>query len=337
MIDMPKKRRSTKGLRKGSGLFGNKMVLAVLIGTIVMVGGFTAFYMMSGRDSATWDSATQVMRDRGISTLPDTTETVTTTTAEINETELMAMVNPVNMRVFGIDGEGTRHEVVEAAVVAESAFIGDIEIFDVEFDIAWDLTLYLGYNSQFFAESRTVQVFISIVDSAVFDTYGNSYIDETPVVFEYNVTVNADSLGNLIGFVTFSMVNDLYGAIVTSIDDIDNLIFDMARANGALINQEAIVNEDGTTTINELTGMLTFEYGVLGFYMVDGLGSDANRALKRLTVTTEPVAPETGEVPPASAFSVYSIGGYNIEDTVLIMGMGVFVMILVFVYLGRRR
>jgi hypothetical protein len=320
---MPR-RKTTRGLKKGKGMFANRMLLAALVGMIVIGGGFAAFYFMSNRDTITWNNATEVMRNRGVH---DNLIVTTTTTGEAGEIDISQIANPVIMSVYGVDNSEHLHLIADSSP-AQSAFIGELNITDIQFNITWNLVQYYTDYPETFSDYRTIQLFLSVVNTYVSDTYGHSYSDNTSIVYTDNVTIDVTTL---VGYSVFSMVNNLYN--VSSIDDMNALVVNNARANGAMINQAL---SDDNETITDVTGMLTFDYGILGFYMVDGLGSDANRALKRLTVTTEPVAPDTG-VPPASAFAIYNIGVYQVSDTVLIIGMGVFAMILVFVYLGRRR
>lgn len=340
---MPKKRKR-KQMKKTVGIMGNKMFLAAIVGIIIIGGGIAAFYMMpglfGGNDIATWDSASTIIADRERMSAPPpppTTDPVTTTTDGEPVDEYLT-TNPIQMSLFGIDIDGVRHAVPEPAPAAQSAYLGEVEIFDVEFDISWNFLMDINqYPERYASGDVEVMIMLSLVDRFVSDTHGNAYTDSYdsgaiyPADFTYNFTVlSADLLSQSVGTMTFSLIDDLYGAFAyTDINDIDAAALADSRT-ATLMNQ---VLEDDNVTITELTGMLTFEYGILGYYMVNELGSDANRALKRLTVTTDPVIPEE-----VGGMSVYDIGGYAISDSaLLIVGLGVFSMIMVYYCLNRRR
>ena len=351
---MPKRRKKSKknvrGRKKSVGIMANKTILAAIVGIIIIGGGFAAFYMMPTQDAATWDAATEIIRDRGgasgVPSAPDdtnvtdTTDTTTVTdeTVEVPIDEHL-YTNPVQMTLFGIDIDGVRHPVLESAPTVQSAYLGDVEIFDVEFDIYFNYVSDVVEHPERYVGNVEVMIMLSLVDRMVVDTYGNVYGDTSrsevvyPGDFTYNHTIlEADMIPSGSGFVTVSLVNDLYGSFVyTDINDVDNAMFEDARSAG-LMNQEIVDN----VTV-DLTGRLTFSYGVLGYYMVNEYGSEANRALKRMTVTTEPVAsPDIS--PPAVEMSVYNIGGREVSDfMLLVVGLGVFGMIMVYYYLSRRR
>lgn len=333
-------RRTKKATRvtKSAGIMANKMMLAVIVGIVVIGAGLGAYYFMPGNDVATWNTANEIIRDRGAANPPpDTTEgggeeTETTTTEEVEPD--LTPVNPIHMDLYGIDIDGIRHPIPESSGVAQSVFLGEVEIFDIEIDIFWNFENGLSLIGQALDDGADLQIIVSIVDSAVSDTYGNSFIDTSIYTFVYDVSLNIEEDPTLSdGFITFSLLDDLYfNTTYLSIDDINAGVVGIARANEVPINQMLIDD-----VLTDVDGMLTFQYGVLGYYMVDGYGSEANRALKRLTVTTEPFIFEEAEVPAASAFSVYNIGGHEISDTAIIVGLGVFSMIIIYYYLKRRR
>ena len=335
---MPKKRKSSRRKTKQTaGIAGSKIILVVVIGIIIMVGGFVAFNMMpGGRDAVTYESATEVIRDRGSAPgIPSTPST------PINETPIdeFILTNPIQMNLFGIDIDGIRHAVPESSPVVQSAYLGDVEIFDVEFDIYYNFMADITEHPDRYSGNVAVMIMLSLVDRGVEDTYGNAYVDSYesgaiyPTEFTYNHTIlEADVVNGSSGFITLSLVNDLYGSFMfTDINDIDDAALVDAKSAG-LMNQALVDN----VTV-DLAGMLTFEYGILGYYLVNEYGSATNRALKRLTVTTEPVAP-AAEESEAGALSVYDIGGVGISDSaILVVGLGVFSMIVVYYYLNRRR
>lgn len=342
---MPKKRKSMrrKGtkMKKTSGAGGSKMFLVAIVGIIIIGGGIAAYFMMPGlfasNDAITWDSATEVIRDRTVAAPSDAPPDTVDDDVTVDE---YALVNPIRMDLFGIDIDGVRHAVPAPSAVAQSAFLGEVEIFDIEFDIYWNFIGDIAAHPERYTTDAEIMIMLSLVDRSVMDTHGNTYTDSYdsgmvyPGEFTYNHTVPAAEL--LTGgssFITLSLVADLYGSFVyTDINEIDDAALVDAKADG-LMNQQL---EDDNVTITELAGMLTFEYGILGYYMVNELGSDANRALKRLAVTTEPVAPAAEET-EAGGMSVYDIGGVSISDTtLLVVGLGVFGMIVVFYYIRRR-
>jgi hypothetical protein len=330
------RRKSTK-LKKTPGVAGSKMFLVAIVGLIIVGGGIAAYFMMPGlfsnNDAVTWDSATEVIRDRTVvapsDAPPDTGE-------DEEPVDEYVLVNPILMNLFGMDIDGVRHAVPAPSAVAQSAFLGEVEIFDVEFDIYWNFIGDIAAHPERYMGDAEIMIMLSLVDRNVMDTHGNTYTDAYdsgmvyPGEFTYNHTVPATEL--LTGgssYITLSLVNDLFGSFVyMDINAIDDAALVDAMSAG-LMNQ---VLEADNVTITELAGMLTFEYGILGYYMVNELGSDANRALKRLTVTTDPVIPEE-----VGGMSVYDIGGVSISDTsLLIVGLGVFGMIVVYYYIRRR-
>ena len=337
---MPKRRKKKSMSKKKSvGLIANKTFLAAIVGIIIIGGGIAAFYMMPSQDTATWDTATEIIRDRGgttgVPSAPDETDT-TDVTDEVPVDEYI-YTNPIQMNLFGIDIDGVRHPVPAPSTVAQSAFLGDIEIFDVEFDIYYNIINDVIEYPERYTSDVEIMIMLSLVDRSVMDTHGNAYRDSCdsgmvyPDEFTYNHTIlTADIISAGSGFITLSLVNDLYGSFMfTDINDIDDAALVDARTVG-LVNQ---LLEPDNVTITELTGMLTFEYGILGYYMVNELGSGANRALKRLAVTTDPVISDE-----VGGMSVYDIGGVGIADTtILVVGLGVFGMIMVYYYLSRRR
>jgi len=343
---MPKKRnkmRKKKASRKKTtSITGNKMFLVAVVGMLIIGGGFAAFYMMPGlfssADTVTFDSATEIIRDRGgVSNIPTGTTETPATEENVTVVDEYIYVNPIQMNLFGIDGENNRIPVPQPSVAAQSAFLGEVEIFDIEFDIYWNFIFDIAEHPERYTTDVEIMIMLSLVDRSVMDTHGNSYTDSYesgmiyPEVFTYNYTVlAAEFLTEGSSYVTLSLVDDLYELFLyADINEIDNSALVDARSVG-LMNQ---VLEDDNVTITELTGMLTYDYGILGYYTVDNCGSEANRALKRLTVTTDPVIPtEVG------GMSVYDIGGYSVSDSaLLVVGLGVFCMIAMYYHLSRRR
>jgi len=357
---MPKRRKkSMRKKKKSVGIMANKMVLAAIVGIIIIGGGVAAFYMMPSRDTATWDAATEIIRDRGgvsgVPSVPDDTNETDTTTTTTDTTDTTTVTdetvevpievdeylytNPIQMRLYGIDEVGGRHEISESGPTVQSAYLGEVQIFDIEFDIYFNFLLDVEEYPERYVGNIGVMIMLSLVDRTVQDASGNLYGDTSrsevvyPGDFTYNLTILEEDIatrGN--GFVTVSLVGDLYRLFgYGDITDVNNALLDAARSV-TLMNQ---VVADNVTV--DIPGMLTFSYGVLGYYIVNEYGSAANRALKRMTITSQPVVSEY-DIPPTLQMSVYDIGGYEVGDSMLlVIGLGVFGMIMVYYYLSRRR